>query len=49
MQPSLAANGIVSAVDGLVEHMGVMAAETSHLLFQPEARLTHQILVTAIP
>ena len=49
MQPSLAADGIVSAVHSFVEDMGVVATETRHFLFQSPSGLSHQIGVTVLP
>ena len=49
MQPRLARGIVVAAVDGFVEHVRVVAAETRHFLLDAFPCRRHQLRVAPIP
>jgi len=49
VKPGFAGDGVVLAVDGFVEDVGVVAAEAGEFLLKPDLSLGHHFLVTSVP
>ena len=49
MQPRLASAIVMPAVDGFLEDVRIMTAETSHFLMQPVPNVSHEVVVTDLP